>query len=91
MTFTNPLSFIVLGRCSTARDTGATMVGVMVGFTVWRLLSGPARLWSGTAVGLCGGLLFACSPLLIKRWGGRFNVYVLVAYQMLLAGSACCD
>ncbi|MFC4101172.1 DMT family transporter [Paenibacillus xanthanilyticus] len=88
LTFTNPLFVIVLGTLLYgARYRPRQWFGVMVGFTGVAIAFG-ARLGfgPGTAVGLCGGLLFACSTLLIKRWGGRFNVYVLVAYQMLLGG-----
>lgn len=88
LTFTNPLFVIVLGTLLLGtRYRAHQWLGVLIGFAGVAIAFGVRiGFGPGTMIGLCGALMFACSTLLIKRWGGRFNVYVLVAYQMLLGG-----
>ncbi|MFB9328477.1 DMT family transporter [Paenibacillus aurantiacus] len=88
LTFTNPLFVIILGTLLLgARYRPRQWVGVLIGFGGVAIAFGvQLGFGPGTVAGLGGALMFACSTLLIKRWGGRFNVYVLVAYQMLLGG-----
>jgi probable blue pigment (indigoidine) exporter len=40
----------------------------------------------GTLLGLGAAISWSIATILIKKWGIRFNIWVLTAYQMLFGG-----
>ncbi|WP_313960470.1 EamA family transporter [Paenibacillus xylanexedens] len=90
ITFTNPLIVIVLSALLyKLRYRLSQWIGVIVGFVGilftfgWHMSFTP-----GTWIGFGGAISFAVSTLLIKRWGGGYDTFVLTAYQMLAGGVA---
>lgn len=62
-------------------------MGVLIGFTgVFVTLGFHMQFSTGTLLGLGSALAWAIATLLVKRWGGRFDSWVLPAYQMLFGG-----
>jgi probable blue pigment (indigoidine) exporter len=90
LTFTNPLLVVVLSSLFLgARYRPLQWVGVLLGLagvvlTLGLHIQAAAGLW----LGLGAGLSWAVATLLVKRWGARFDVWVLSAYQMLIGGIA---
>jgi drug/metabolite transporter (DMT)-like permease len=41
---------------------------------------------TGTLLGLGSALSWSIATILVKRWGSRFDIWVLTAYQMLFGG-----
>lgn len=64
-------------------------LGAGLGFGgVWIALSVQMAVRSGTWLALGGAVCWAVATLLVKKYGQRFDIYVLTAYQMLFGGAA---
>jgi len=89
LTFTNPLLVIMISallyrltyRFSQWIGVILGLVGILLTFG-WHMSFSP-----GTWIGFGGAVSFAVSTLLIKRWGERYDTFVLTAYQMLAGGA----
>jgi probable blue pigment (indigoidine) exporter len=88
LTFSNPLIVVVLGTLLFGlKYTKIQWIGVIAGFLgVILTLGFQFQLESGTLLGLGAAFSWAIATLLIKRWGGQFNTWVLTAYQLLFGG-----
>ncbi|UOF90546.1 DMT family transporter [Fodinisporobacter ferrooxydans] len=88
LTFINPLLVVVLATIFRgARYRWVQWGGVILGFAgVFITLGFHIHMHIGTILGLTGALSWAIATLLIKKWSGTFNVWVLTAYQMLIGG-----
>ncbi|MET3293101.1 UNVERIFIED_CONTAM: putative blue pigment (indigoidine) exporter [Brevibacillus sp. OAP136] len=88
LTFTNPLLVVLLGTIFLGnRYRIAQWIGVISGFLgVFITLGFHLQLTTGTLFGLGSAISWAIATLLVKRWGQRFQIWVLTAYQMLFGG-----
>ncbi|MGO0062889.1 DMT family transporter [Brevibacillus fluminis] len=88
LTFTNPLLVVLLGTIFLGnRYRVAQWIGVISGFLgVFITLGFHLQLTTGTLFGLGSAISWAIATLLVKRWGQRFQIWVLTAYQMLVGG-----
>ncbi|WP_246946143.1 DMT family transporter [Bacillus pinisoli] len=88
LTFTNPLLVVILGTALLGiRYHFLQWIGVIVGFVgVFITLGFSLKLEIGTFFGLGSAVSWAAATILIKKWGNRFNTWVLTAYQMLFGG-----
>ncbi len=88
LTFVNPILVVVFGSLFTRTHYRLIQwVGVLIGFLgVYITLGFHLQLRFGTWLGLVGAVSWAIATLLIKRFGGKFDVWVLTAYQMLFGG-----
>lgn len=88
LTFVNPLLVVILGvGFMGLKYRLYQWMGVIVGFAgVFVTLGFHMRFSTGTLLGLGSALAWAIATLLVKRWGGRFDNWVLTAYQMLFGG-----
>lgn len=88
LTFVNPLLVIVWGTLFLkVKYRLSQWVGVIVGFLgVAVTLGFHLQLKAGTLLGLGSALSWSVATILVKRWGSRFDVWVLTAYQMLFGG-----
>lgn len=86
--FTNPLLVIVFGSLLLrARYRWTQWLGVVLGVLGVAITMGlHMQLKSGTILGVIGACSWAIATLLMKRWSGICNVWVLTAYQMLCGG-----
>ncbi|CAM3700130.1 DMT family transporter [Cohnella lubricantis] len=90
LTFVNPLLVIVLGTAFLGARYGAKQwIGVLIGLLgVAATFGTHFQVQPGTFIGLLGALFFAASTLLIKRWGGAYDSFVMTAYQMIFGSIA---
>lgn len=88
LTFSNPLMVIILGTIFLGiRFRLIQWIGVITGFIgVFITLGFHLQLNVGTLLGLGAALSWSIATILIKKWGSRFNIWVLTAYQMLFGG-----
>lgn len=88
LTFVNPLLVVILGVVFMGLKYRLYQwVGVLVGFAgVFVTLGFYMRFSIGTLLGLGSALAWAIATLLVKKWGGQFNNWMLTAYQMLFGG-----
>ncbi|WP_076006216.1 DMT family transporter [Sulfobacillus thermosulfidooxidans] len=88
LTFVNPLLVVILATIFTkARYTLRQYMGVLLGFFgVVVTLGGNFSIHMGVVYGFTGALSWAIATLLIKRWGARFDIWILTAYQMMIGG-----
>lgn len=88
LTFVNPLLVVILGTAFQGLKYRWTQwIGVVIGFTgVFVTLGFHLQLSAGTLLGLGSALSWAIATLMVKKWGARFNHWVLTAYQMLFGG-----
>ncbi|MZQ81005.1 EamA family transporter [Paenibacillus sp. 5J-6] len=88
LTFVNPLLVVVLGSAFVGlRYRLYQWIGVIVGFAgVFVTLGFHVQFSIGTLLGLGSALAWAIATLLVKKWGERFDNWVLTAYQMLFGG-----
>lgn len=89
LTFTNPLLVVVFSSLLLqARYRLTQWIGVIIGVLGVAITMGlHMQLKSGTLLGIIGACSWAISTLLMKRWSGICNVWVLTAYQMLCGGT----
>lgn len=88
LTFMNPLLVIVFGTILMGhRYRWYQWGGVVLGFIgVGITLGGINDFRIGLVFGAFSAVFWAVSTLLVNRWGGQFNTWVLSAYQMLFGG-----
>lgn len=88
LTFSNPLLVVILGTLFLGIRFKLTQwIGVVTGFIgVFITLGFHIQLNIGTLFGLGAALSWSIATILIKKWGIRFNIWVLTAYQMLFGG-----
>ena len=88
LTFANPLLVVVFGALFLRHSyRRAQWVGVVLGFVGLAFALGPHFvLTSGVAFGLAAAVSWAVATLLMKRWHGFVDLWVLTAYQMLVGG-----
>lgn len=88
LTFVNPLLVVMLGTWFLGMKYGFSQwIGVLIGFLgVVVTLGFHLQLKSGTLLGLGSAFSWAIATHLVKRWGSRFNIWVLTSYQMLVGG-----
>ncbi|QJD86035.1 DMT family transporter [Cohnella herbarum] len=88
LTFVNPLLVVILGTAFLGlKYRWSQWIGVFVGFAgVFVTLGFHLQLSTGTLLGLGSALSWAIATLMVKKWGARFNHWVLTAYQMLFGG-----
>lgn len=89
LTFTNPLLVIIISALLYGLTYRFSQwMGVILGLAGILLTFGLQMSFSpGTWIGIGGAVCFAVSTLLIKRWGDRYDTFVLTAYQMLAGGA----
>ncbi|WP_170007186.1 DMT family transporter [Bacillus fonticola] len=88
LAFTNPLIVVILSSLFLGlKYRFSHWIGVLVGFMgVFITLGFYLQLQIGTLLGLGASISWATATILIKKWGNRFNIWVLTAYQMLFGG-----
>ncbi|WP_019415798.1 DMT family transporter [Paenisporosarcina sp. TG20] len=88
LTFSNPLIVVILGTIFLGiRYRALQWIGVFTGFIgVFITLGFHLQLNTGTLFGLGAAFFWSIATILIKKWGSRFNIWVLTAYQMLFGG-----
>jgi probable blue pigment (indigoidine) exporter len=88
LTFSNPLLVVILGTLVLGLQYRLShWLGVMIGFVgVFITLGFHLQLNIGTVLGLGAAFCWAIATVLVKRWVGRFNIWILTAYQMLFGG-----
>jgi len=88
LTFSNPLMVVILGTIFLGiKFKLIQWIGVVTGFIgVFITLGFHIQLNIGTIFGLGAALSWSIATILIKKWGIRFNIWVLTAYQMLFGG-----
>ncbi|NDI34973.1 DMT family transporter [Chengkuizengella sediminis] len=88
LTFINPLLVVILGTLFlNLKYRLYQWIGVMIGcLGVTVTLGFHLQLKSGTLFGLGAGLSWAIATILVKKWGFRFDIWALTAYQMLFGG-----
>lgn len=88
LTFMNPLLVVVFGTLALGvRYRFVQWAGVFLGFIgVFVTMGGQLQLEIGTLFGFLSAVFWAISTLLVKKWGDRFDSWVLTAYQMLFGG-----
>jgi len=88
LTFINPLLVVIWGTAFLgSKYKAAQWLGVVIGaMGVAITLGFHMQLKAGTLLGLGSAFFFSMATILVKIWGGRFNVWVLSAYQMLFGG-----
>ena len=88
LTFTNPLLVVIFGTI--ALGTRYRLVqwgGVILGFLgVFITMGGQLQIETGTFLGFASAVSWAIATLLVKKWGIKFDTWVLTAYQMLFGG-----
>ncbi|WP_199618263.1 DMT family transporter [Paenibacillus alkalitolerans] len=88
LTFVNPLLVVIFGTWFLGlRYRFSQWIGVLIGFLgVVVTLGAHLQLKTGTILGLGSALSWAVATILVKKWGARFDIWVLTAYQMLIGG-----
>ncbi len=88
LTFTNPLLVVIFGTLLLGiRYRIVQWGGVLVGFFgVFITMGSQVDLEVGTLLAFVSAVFWAIGTLLIKKWGSRFDIWVLTAYQMLFGG-----
>jgi probable blue pigment (indigoidine) exporter len=88
LTFSNPLLVVIIGTLFLKiKYQIFHWVGVIIGFIgVFITLGFHIQLSIGTVFGLGAAISWSIATILIKKWGSRFNIWVLTAYQMLFGG-----
>lgn len=88
LTFTNPLLVVVIGTLVLRiRYRLQQWLGVICGlFGVFITMGAHLDLKIGTVLGFISAIAWACSTLIVKVHGYRFDTWVMTAYQMLFGG-----
>ncbi|WP_301107584.1 DMT family transporter [Sporosarcina sp.] len=88
LTFTNPLLVVVIGTLVLRiRYRLQQWIGVICGlFGVFITMGAHLDLRIGTVLGFMSAIAWACSTLIVKLHGYRFDTWVMTAYQMLFGG-----
>ncbi|GKV64381.1 MULTISPECIES: DMT family transporter [Sporosarcina] len=88
LTFTNPLLVVVIGTLVLRiRYRLQQWIGVICGLLgVFITMGAHLDLKIGTVLGFISAIAWACSTLIVKVHGYRFDTWVMTAYQMLFGG-----
>lgn len=88
LTFMNPLLVVVWGTLFLGVSYRFSQwAGVLIGiFGVFITLGFHLQWETGTLFGIGSAVSWSIATVLIKKWGVRFNVWVMTAYQMLFGG-----
>ncbi|CAH0343941.1 DMT family transporter [Bacillus sp. CECT 9360] len=88
LTFSNPLIVVILASLFLgSKYHFSHWTGVIIGFVgVFITLGFHLQLKEGTMLGVGSAISWSIATILIKKWGSRFNIWVLTAYQMLFGG-----
>ncbi|MET3696503.1 threonine/homoserine efflux transporter RhtA [Bacillus oleivorans] len=88
LTFTNPLLVVVFSTIFLqTRYKLYQWFGVLLGLVgVIITLGAQIEMKVGIFYGLLSAVFWASSTLLVKKWGSKFDTWVLSAYQMLFGG-----
>lgn len=88
LTFMNPLLVVVWGTVFLGTKYRlAQWLGVLIGLVGVFITLGLSLQWeTGTLFGIGSALSWSIATMLVKKWGVRFNVWVMTAYQMLFGG-----
>lgn len=88
LTFTNPLLVVIFGTLLLGiRYRIVQWGGVLIGFFgVFITMGSHVDVEIGTLLAFASAVSWAAGTLLIKKWGLRFDIWVLTAYQMLFGG-----
>jgi len=88
LTFANPMLVVVLGAVFLGQRYRATQwLGAALGIMGIAIAVGAnLHLQVGVLYGLASALFWAIATVLMKRWGGSVDLWVLTAYQMLIGG-----
>lgn len=88
LTFMNPLLVVIFGTLALKISYRLLQwAGVFLGFLgVVVTMGGQVQLEVGTVFGFASAVFWAIGTLLIKKWGWRFDTWVLTAYQMFFGG-----
>jgi probable blue pigment (indigoidine) exporter len=88
LTFLNPLLVVIWGTVFLGtKYRFAQWLGVLIGLVGVFITLGLSLQWeTGTLFGIGSALSWSIATMLVKKWGVRFNVWVMTAYQMLFGG-----
>lgn len=88
LTFTNPLLVVIWGTVFLGtRYRFLQWLGVLIGLAGVFITLGFHLQWeTGTLFGIGSAISWSLATILVKKWGVRFNVWVMTAYQMLFGG-----
>ncbi|NTU31871.1 EamA family transporter [Brevibacillus sp. HB1.1] len=88
LTFMNPLLVVIWGTLFLGISYRLTQwMGVLIGLVGVFITLGFHLQWeTGTLFGIGSALAWSIATILVKKWGVRFNVWVMTAYQMLFGG-----
>lgn len=88
LTFMNPLLVVIFGTIFMKLSYSPRQwLGVILGFIgVFITLGGQLSFQIGTLLAFLSAVSWAIGTLIIKKWGGEFNTWLLTAYQMLFGG-----
>lgn len=88
LTFMNPLLVVLWGTLFLGtRYRISQWLGVIIGFLGVVITIGFHLQWNaGTVFGVGSAVSWSIATMLVKKWGARFHVWVLTAYQMLFGG-----
>lgn len=88
LTFMNPLFVIILGTLFLGiRYRFSQWMGVLIGFVgVVITLGFHMNFEVGIWLGLGSAVSWSIATVLVKKWGFKYDVWVLTAYQMLFGG-----
>lgn len=88
LTFANPMLVVVLGAVFLGQRYRTTQwVGAALGVAGIVIAVGtPLHPQIGVIYGLASAIFWATATVLMKRWGGSVDPWILTAYQMLIGG-----
>ncbi len=88
LTFANPMLVVVLGAVFLGQRYRSTQwLGAALGIVgIAVAIGGSLHLQIGVLYGLASAVFWAVATVLMKRWGGSVDPWVLTAYQMLIGG-----
>ncbi|MDN3437973.1 DMT family transporter [Planococcus sp. APC 3900] len=88
LTFMNPLLVVMIGTLALGiRYRVVQWTGVLLGFAgVFIAMGSHLTIEIGTFLGFLSAVFWSVGTLIIKKWGGLFDIWVMTAYQMFFGG-----
>lgn len=88
LTFMNPLLVVLTGTLALGiRYRLVQWTGVLLGFAgVFIAMGSHLTIEIGTFLGFLSAVFWSVGTLIIKKWGGLFDIWVMTAYQMFFGG-----
>ncbi|MBF6634870.1 DMT family transporter [Microbacterium sp. APC 3898] len=88
LTFMNPLLVVLIGTLALGiRYRVVQWTGVLLGFAgVFIAMGSHLTIEIGTFLGFLSAVFWSVGTLIIKKWGGLFDIWVMTAYQMFFGG-----